>query len=130
MAVEVEAPATTALAEGAEQALPGAPRGRWIAAAVALAAVAAALLVVLYLARGRVAPRRTALHHRAGRRITSYNVCYTKLLRFPSLRNPRFFWAVEQVCGMRSPQILSQVLNSYLIPIPLQSANRHGLSIV
>ncbi len=49
---------------------------------------------------------------------------------FPSLRNPRFFWAVEQVCGMRSPQILSQVLNSYLIPIPLQSANRHGLSMM
>ncbi len=38
---------------------------------------------------------------------------------FPSINTERFHFAVDQVIAHKHPQVLSQVLNRYLIPIPL-----------
>lgn len=39
---------------------------------------------------------------------------------YQDFNNPRFDWALEQVTTYGNPQILSQILNNHLIPIPLQ----------
>ncbi|HKJ75764.1 MAG TPA: diguanylate cyclase [Gammaproteobacteria bacterium] len=46
---------------------------------------------------------------------------------FPDGTNDRFFWAVEQALEYRIPQILSQALNHYLIPIAIPRSGRHGV---
>lgn len=38
---------------------------------------------------------------------------------FPGLHNPRLDWAIENVIKYRAHQMLSQTLNRYIIPIPL-----------
>jgi diguanylate cyclase (GGDEF)-like protein len=38
---------------------------------------------------------------------------------FPGIKTKRFEFAVEQVVSYKHPQVLSQILNNYLIPIPL-----------
>jgi diguanylate cyclase (GGDEF)-like protein len=38
---------------------------------------------------------------------------------FPNIKTKRFDFAVEQVVAYQHPQVLSQILNNYLIPIPL-----------
>lgn len=40
---------------------------------------------------------------------------------FPDINYKRFEWALEQVLGFGAPQILSQLLNKFLIPIPLSN---------
>jgi diguanylate cyclase (GGDEF)-like protein len=47
---------------------------------------------------------------------------------FPEVRKPRFEWSVSQVVTTRSAQLMSQALNQFVIPIPITSAGRHGLS--
>jgi len=42
---------------------------------------------------------------------------------FPRINTKRFQFAIEQVLQHRHPQILSQALNHYLIPIPLKQAS-------
>jgi diguanylate cyclase (GGDEF)-like protein len=49
---------------------------------------------------------------------------------FPGFRNPRFDIAVQQVIGNGGPQILSQALHKYLIPIEQKHLNRHGLGLM
>lgn len=44
---------------------------------------------------------------------------------FPGLRLGRFNWAFEQVIEMGAPQILSQILNQYLIPIPISQRDTY-----
>lgn len=39
---------------------------------------------------------------------------------FPGINTRRFEFAVEQVIQYQHPQVLSQILNNYLIPIPLE----------
>ncbi|NNG14525.1 MAG: GGDEF domain-containing protein [Gammaproteobacteria bacterium] len=49
---------------------------------------------------------------------------------FPTLKNQRFDWALEQVIAHKSPQVMSQALNHFLIPIPTMHSVRHGLSMM
>lgn len=49
---------------------------------------------------------------------------------FPGFRNPRFQMAVEQVMRHAGPQILSQALHRYLIPIDLPHLARHGFGLM
>jgi diguanylate cyclase (GGDEF)-like protein len=49
---------------------------------------------------------------------------------FPGFHHPRFAWAATQVIKHRSPQILSQALNRYLIPIRILTAERHGMTLM
>jgi diguanylate cyclase (GGDEF)-like protein len=49
---------------------------------------------------------------------------------FPGFHHPRFAWAAKQVLEFRSPQVLSQALNRYLIPIRLSGAARHGMTMM
>lgn len=39
---------------------------------------------------------------------------------FPDINYSRFHWALEQVFSFGAPQVLSQILNHYLIPIPFE----------
>lgn len=38
---------------------------------------------------------------------------------FPDVKSARFEWAVEQVIEYKNPQVLSQILNSHLLPLKL-----------
>ena len=49
---------------------------------------------------------------------------------FPGYDNPRFAFALEHVIKTKSPQIMSQALNRYLIPIQIQNKERHGVSMM
>lgn len=49
---------------------------------------------------------------------------------FPGFRNPRFQMAVEQALSNGGPQILSQALHRYLIPIDLPHLARHGFGLM
>ncbi len=49
---------------------------------------------------------------------------------FPGFRNPRFQMAVEQVLHNGGPQILSQALHRYLLPIELPHLARHGFGLM
>lgn len=49
---------------------------------------------------------------------------------FPTLDNPRFLWALEQVFATGSPQLLSQALNQFLIPVRIKGRGRHGLPLM
>lgn len=49
---------------------------------------------------------------------------------FPGFRNPRFQIAIEQVMRNAGPQILSQALHRYLIPIDLPHLARHGFGLM
>jgi diguanylate cyclase (GGDEF)-like protein len=49
---------------------------------------------------------------------------------FPGFTHPRFEAAVKLVLDHRSPQVLSQALNRYLIPIRIMTAERHGLTLM
>jgi len=49
---------------------------------------------------------------------------------FPGFRNPRFDMAVEQALSRGGPQILSQALHRYLIPIELPHLARHGFGLM
>ncbi|MBI5330621.1 MAG: diguanylate cyclase [Betaproteobacteria bacterium] len=49
---------------------------------------------------------------------------------FPAFRNPRFQMAVEQALRHGGPQILSQALHRYLIPIELPHLARHGFGLM
>lgn len=49
---------------------------------------------------------------------------------FPGHDNPRFAFALEQVLKTKSPQIMSQALNRYLIPIHIPNMERHGISMM
>ena len=49
---------------------------------------------------------------------------------FPEQDNSRFAFALEQVLRTKSPQIMSQALNRYLIPIRIPSLERHGVSMM
>ena len=54
----------------------------------------------------------------------------TLLELFPGFRNPRFESAVQQVIRRGGPQILSQALHQYLIPIEQPHLARHGLGLM
>ena len=45
-------------------------------------------------------------------------------------KNERFNWAVSQAISYKIPQILSQALNRYLIPIKVARASEHGLPLM
>ena len=49
---------------------------------------------------------------------------------FPGHDNSRFAFALEQVLKTKSPQIMSQALNRYLIPIRIPNMERHGISMM
>lgn len=49
---------------------------------------------------------------------------------FPGFSNPRFQMAVEQALNRAGPQILSQALHRYLIPIDLPHLARHGFGLM
>lgn len=49
---------------------------------------------------------------------------------YTGLRSERFYWAVDQAIGYKIPQLLSQTLNRYLIPIAAGHGNRHGLAFM
>ena len=49
---------------------------------------------------------------------------------FPGFNKPRFDWALDQVFASGSPQLLSQTLNRYLIPISLRGAEQQGLTLM
>jgi diguanylate cyclase (GGDEF)-like protein len=51
-------------------------------------------------------------------------------LLFPKANFNRLFWALEQIQMMSAPQVLSQALNQYLIPIPLKSSPYDELSFM
>lgn len=46
---------------------------------------------------------------------------------FEGVANDRFYWAVEQAVAYKIPQVLSQALNHYLIPIAIPRSGRHGV---
>jgi diguanylate cyclase len=46
---------------------------------------------------------------------------------FPKFDNMRFEWAVTNVIQSKSPQILSQSLNHFVIPISIEHAKQHGI---
>jgi hypothetical protein len=49
---------------------------------------------------------------------------------FPGFSHPRFVSAAKQVLDHKSPQVLSQALNRYLIPIRIPTSERHGLALM
>ncbi len=49
---------------------------------------------------------------------------------YPGLENKRFAWALENVIENNSPQVMSQSLNHFLLPISISSRGRHGLSLM
>lgn len=49
---------------------------------------------------------------------------------YPDFDGSRFSWAVDQIFASRSPQVLSQALNHYLIPIELKYKGRHSLPLM
>ena len=49
---------------------------------------------------------------------------------YPDFENKRFTWAMENVLNNHSPQVLSQSLNHFLLPIPINNRGRHGLSLM
>lgn len=49
---------------------------------------------------------------------------------YPGFENKRFTWAMENVLDNHSPQVMSQSLNHFLIPIPINNRGRHGLSLM
>jgi len=49
---------------------------------------------------------------------------------FPGFDKPRFAWALQEVFANGSPQILSQALNQYLIPIKINILGHHGISLM
>src|SRR3989338_3149154 len=49
---------------------------------------------------------------------------------FPGQDSSRFAFALEQVLNTKSPQIMSQALNRYLIPIRIPNMERHGISMM
>ncbi|MBZ0106381.1 MAG: GGDEF domain-containing protein [Sulfuricella denitrificans] len=49
---------------------------------------------------------------------------------FPNFRSPRLQWAVEQAITHLSPQVLSQALNQFVIPIHTRFSGRHGTSMM
>lgn len=42
----------------------------------------------------------------------------------------RFYWAVDQAVAYKIPQLLSQALNHFLIPVPIPRSGRHGLPMM
>jgi len=48
---------------------------------------------------------------------------------YPDFENKRFTWAMENVLNNHSPQVMSQSLNHFLLPIPINNRGRHGLSL-
>ena len=46
---------------------------------------------------------------------------------FEGATNDRFYFAVEQAIEYKIPQVLSQALNHYLIPIAIPRSGRHGV---
>jgi diguanylate cyclase (GGDEF)-like protein len=42
----------------------------------------------------------------------------------------RFYWAVEQAIAYKIPQLLSQALNRFLLPVPVALSGRHGVSLM
>jgi len=49
---------------------------------------------------------------------------------YPGFDKPRFTWALQEVFANGSPQILSQALNQYLIPIKIKVMGYHGISLM
>lgn len=49
---------------------------------------------------------------------------------FPNFMHSRFTWALDMVFSCSAPQLLSQVLNRYVIPIPLKLANPYGFQMM
>ncbi|MHB9117449.1 MAG: diguanylate cyclase [Burkholderiales bacterium] len=49
---------------------------------------------------------------------------------FPHFNSPRLIWAIGQVITRRSPQVLSQALNQFVIPIRTAIRGRHGTSLM
>jgi diguanylate cyclase len=49
---------------------------------------------------------------------------------FPCFDKPRFTWALQQVFANGLPQILSQTLNQYLIPIKVKVLGAHGVPLM
>lgn len=47
---------------------------------------------------------------------------------FPGFEHPRFEWALQMVFSCAAPQLLSQVLNHYVIPIPVHFKNTFGFT--
>lgn len=49
---------------------------------------------------------------------------------FPDFKNRRFMPAVDLVINTKSPQVLSQALNHFLVPIVIEESGRHGLPLM
>ncbi|MBM4055701.1 MAG: GGDEF domain-containing protein [Planctomycetes bacterium] len=49
---------------------------------------------------------------------------------YPDFCHNRFNWAVDYVIANKSPQILSQALNHFVLPISIRSRGRHGLPVM
>jgi diguanylate cyclase (GGDEF)-like protein len=49
---------------------------------------------------------------------------------FPDMHNPRFDSAVESVINRKSPQIMSQALNNFLIPIHIEQSKQQNLNMM
>lgn len=49
---------------------------------------------------------------------------------FPDFRSPRLLWAVQQAITHLSPQVLSQALNQFVIPIRTRHSGRLGTSMM
>lgn len=47
---------------------------------------------------------------------------------FPNINTSRFLWGIEHVITTKSPQVMSQALNRFLIPIQIEHTDDHGLS--
>jgi diguanylate cyclase (GGDEF)-like protein len=62
---------------------------------------------------------KTGIHagHAEGRRLEEL---------YPDLKKQRFDWAVNQVVNHKSPQIMSQALNRFLLPIPVPKRHSRG----
>jgi len=49
---------------------------------------------------------------------------------FPQVDNSRFLWGVNQAIATKSPQVLSQTLNRFVIPVHIGYARRHGITMM
>jgi len=49
---------------------------------------------------------------------------------FPELSNSRFFWGVSQAIATKSPQVLSQALNRFIIPIHIDHSAHHNITMM
>jgi len=49
---------------------------------------------------------------------------------FPEVSNSRFIWGVNQAITTKSPQVLSQALNRYIIPIRIDYGARHNIPMM